>query len=879
MKKTLVSLLLVIVMLFSLSSCAQLEQLLPYIQEIINGYNESQGNTNKTYIDFTPSDKSKIKELVGCDIPFIPNDEYYLEEYIDSTKRGVNFYAYGITQSEYEEYRNIIAEYTYVGTRRDSYGNTWYTYENDGVFFEISYYQIDGGTRCVDLYVYVLVNGENNGGSTGGDNQGGNSGNDQGSGNNGGNTNGHTYTGFTTSEKGTFNEFCGFVIPFIANDEYYVEAYAYEDEVGINFYTIGNTSAEFTAYKNSFSSYSFVESFTDLDGDVWYTYERGGFYIDISYYYYDGYGYLVDVYVYTTSSSGDQGGSGGNAGSDYLYSSFTSAERSLFNQYFGQVIPFLACDEYYVEEYTFEDEVGINFYTFGNTSADFSAYRNQFSSYTLVDTYYDSYGDAWYTYYNSSFYVDMSYYDSEDYGWCVDIYVFTYGNDSGNNGGNSGGSGNGSSSTAGLPEGKDGVFNVDFTKAKNVKNVTDQGYYIDGCPTTGSPAVLVIPVEFRDVTATSKGYTTDAILNAFKQNGQCDYYSVYDYYYISSYGQLTLDITVLDYWFRPQYASSYYANATIDYFGEEIFGGDQLIMDEALAYLATIMDLSKFDSDNNGIIDSVVLINTLEIGDDDFHWAYRYWNLYTDGDGYYYEYDGVSANDYLWASYQFLYETDDGQSFDDTTAMNTYTFIHEFGHVLGADDYYDTAGVGEPMGGCDIMDAMSGDHNAFTKFNYGWLTTSRLVVTDSSVTLTLEDFTKSGDTIIIANSWDESLGAYQEYYIVAYYTSNGLNDNSVGGGYFARDGIVVYHVNATLYSEEYDGVTYYDIYNNNTDYSDDYGTKDNLIEYVLSENDTYTYVEGDTLPPVKDDSGVTLCYTFTVDALDGEYATITFTKR
>jgi M6 family metalloprotease-like protein len=302
-------------------------------------------------------------------------------------------------------------------------------------------------------------------------------------------------------------------------------------------------------------------------------------------------------------------------------------------------------------------------------------------------------------------------------------------------------------------------------------------------------------------------------------------------------------------------------------------------MDEALAYLSTVMDLSKFDSDSNGIIDAVVLINTLEIGDTDFEWAFRYWNMYTDDYGYYYEYDGVSANDYLWASYQFLYESSNGQSFDDKSAMNTYTYIHEFGHILGADDYYDTAGVNDPMGGHDVMDDMIGDHNAFTKFNLGWLTTSRLVVTDSSVTLTLNDFSKNGDTIIIANSWNEKLGAYQEYYIIAYYTSNGLNNNDIGGGYFARDGIVVYHVNATLTKDEYDGEVYYDILNNNTDSSDDYGTKDNLIEYVLSGNGTYTYDIGDTLPSVKDDNNVTLGYTFTVDALNSEYATITFTKN
>ena len=391
--------------------------------------------------------------------------------------------------------------------------------------------------------------------------------------------------------------------------------------------------------------------------------------------------------------------------------------------------------------------------------------------------------------------------------------------------------------------------------------------------------MLVIPVEFSDSLAASKGYTTAKLANAFGNGGVTDYYSVYDYYYISSYGKLTLDVTVLDYWFKPQYSSSYYYNATYDYYGEKMAIGDQLALDEALAYLSTVMDLSKFDSDGNGIIDAVVLVNTLDIAEDDFYWAYRYWNVYTDDDGYYYEYDGVSANDYVWASYQFLYETSDenGNTVYDSSVMNTYTFIHEFAHVLGVEDYYDTEYISEPMGGLDVMDAMIGDHNAYTKFNLGWITTSRLIVTSGTVTLTLEAFAKSGDTVIVANNWNPALGAYQEYYVITYYTNEGLNGGD-NAGYFVRDGIVVYHVNASLYKEVYDGEIYYDVYNNNTDASSEDGTVDNLIEYVKSAADTYTYVEGDTMPTVTDDNGVKLGFNFVVDSIDGDYATITFTK-
>ena len=565
----------------------------------------------------------------------------------------------------------------------------------------------------------------------------------------------------------------------------------------------------------------------------------------------------------------------------YEFSDFTDGEKELFDEYIGEVIPFIPCDEYYVEGYYYPDnfEHGINFYTEGNTKAEFNAYLESFSDYTLTKSYTDALGHRQYRYVKDDIVVEITYY------WLlavpyVDVYVFSSLSKDIEGGGrivseqlvitNKG---------KGLPAGKDGVYSVDLTKSEYAKNVTELGENKDGCPTTGSPAVLVIPVEFSDKTAESKGYTVDAIKNAFLKDGKTDYLSLYDYYYASSYGKLSLDITVLDFWFKPENKSRYYYRATEEIDGAAIEVGDMLVLNEALDYLDGMMDLSRFDSDGNGTIDSVVLINTLDIRDRDFYWAYRYWNVYTDENGDFYEYDGVYARDYVWASYQFLYETvdEDGYSDYDTPAMNTYTYIHEFGHVLGADDYYDTEYFEEPMSGYDIMDMTAGDHNAYTKFHFGWITESRLVVTDTKVTLKLNDFGKTGDTIIIANDWDESLGAYQEYYVIAYYQNTGLNSDDAG--YFENDGIVVYHVNSSLYPYTEDGETLYNVYNNNTSLESMYGTVDYLIEYVLTEDGSFVYGKGDTLPDTYTDSGELLGYTFTVDSISKNNVTITFKAK
>ena len=431
----------------------------------------------------------------------------------------------------------------------------------------------------------------------------------------------------------------------------------------------------------------------------------------------------------------------------------------------------------------------------------------------------------------------------------------------------------------GLPSDSDGVYDLDFTKGEYIKNVSDQTFFVNGCPTVGSPGVLVIPVQFSDATAESNGFKIDTIVEAFSKGGKTDYYSLYDYYYISSYGQLTLDITVLDFWFTPEHESEYYNQFRFTYEGTEVSSGEQLILNEALDYLDDFMDLSQFDSDKNGTIDSVVLINTLEVAPPNtFYWAFRYFNLYSDESGARYKYDGVFAQDYMWASYFFLYEYQDEAGYayyDNVNGMNTHTYIHEFGHVLGLDDYYDYTYINQPLYGRDMMDSSNLDHNAFSKFNLGWITSSRLVVSEESVTLTLEDFSKNGDTVIIANNWDDKLGAYQEYYILIYCKKSLLN-SAVFDLCFSTEGILVYHINAAMHKLA--DSEYYDIYNRNTDPSHPQGTENNLIEFVLY-NNSFIYGVGDTMTGVIDDYGSELKYSFTVDALSEEYATITFTKK
>lgn len=831
----------------------------PALSEYTGGSNTPTPDNPNTdeylYTSFSSSEIGLFNQyLLGEVIPFIPNNEYYLEGLYEEAdfENGFCLITYGNTQTEFKNYLNTFSNFGYVldYQETDDYGDTWYIYVKNNIEVQAVWYLSDGES-VVNVFAYIFEDGGTNEPVTP-----------------------------PVGEEGTIRA-------ILAEAAYLTEGQSLGER------TVEGTVKEIKeSYTTQYKNISFVLTDGTADilvwrakGDVAETLAVGdtvkvvGEVINFK-------GTIEFQYPQLIGES-----SGSNTPSDYLYTTFTNSEINLFKQYLGgEVIPFIPNNEYYLEGYYEETdyENGFYFSAVGVAKSEFTSYLNRLSShgYEYYSEEADEYGDVWYTYIkNDDIVLDAVWYEYEGEKY-VDIAVYSLtlsedGSDSGS------GSENEdvdliTNDGKGLPTSSTGVYDIDFTDATYVKNVAEQGYYLGGCPTTGNVDVLVIPVDFSDRPANSLGYDINKIKTAFNgASGTTDYHSVSEYYFTSSYGKLDLDFHVLDAWFRPANNSSYYLNQTIDYYGYETEIGDQMVINEALAYLESKMDLSSFDSDNNGYIDAVVVVNTLDIDADvTMKWAYRYWNIYEESEGELFEYDGVSANDYLWASYKFLLEEYDAAgntSYNDNNT-NTYTYIHEFGHVLGADDYYDTSYNNEPMLGCDVMDTMLGDHNAYTKFNYGWLTTSRLVVSDSEVTLTLEDFSKNGDTIIIANNWDSALGAYQEYFVLVYYKNTGLNSGD--GGYFNNDGIVVYHVNASLYSEEIDGEVYYDVYFNNTDSSDEYGTSENLIELVENANGNIVHTQGMTSNKnTLDDSGNKICYYFTVDSINGDSAIITFVKN
>lgn len=545
-------------------------------------------------------------------------------------------------------------------------------------------------------------------------------------------------------------------------------------------------------------------------------------------------------------------------------------------------LPYIKNYEYYIEEDSlYPNSLFLVAYT---TKEEAKAYRDKLAStYTYIETVVED-GTTFYCYMSGkNVYIDCyDEYDSDvkEYIFVANIY---YLDDS--EGGGSGSSGGDEKVDVdpSIPEDTDGtgLKAINLASAKNVKTVLDLANYENGMPTTGTPSALVIPVEFSDYKADTLGYTIEKLEKAFNgANEETDFYSVDNYFKEASYGKLDINFDIQDTWFTASKSWAEYekmfagTDTPTDIYGQSgkdsYASTEQIILNDALKDLSNKgVDLSQYDTNKDGNIDSVVLVYTAPINPkaEGLGWAWRYWNLLADPsskDHDYYIYNGVNANDYLWCSYEFLFETADGSAFTNKNGMNTNTFIHEYSHVLGIDDYYDTEGEHNPLEG-DIMTSTAMDHNPYSKMILGWITDSKLITTRTEVTVTLDAFETSGDTFIISNNWDDDLGAFQQYWVFSYYTGTGLNAGVSGNGALGSEkGLACYKVNSSLSSEKEDGVDYYFIVNNNSTYTDEdgYGSKDTLIEWVNESNPVYTV--GQTVGSDNDDNGNAMPYTIEV---------------
>ena len=322
-------------------------------------------------------------------------------------------------------------------------------------------------------------------------------------------------------------------------------------------------------------------------------------------------------------------------------------------------------------------------------------------------------------------------------------------------------------------------------------------FITSGITPTGQQNVLVIPINFTDYKFTEEDEKRldTAFFGTSEETG---WESVQSYYEKSSYGNFILDGTVLEP-FETNKASTYYAKKY-----NQGYDADYEVIKAALKYYDSQIDYSLYDNNDDGYIDGLYFIyaapvwygnDTNSTNDSDLWWAYVYY-YYSEGYEYY---DGVEANYYMWAGIDFMDEAIVyGDYTDEYIDVNASTYIHETGHLLGLYDYYDyddTVGPDGGLGGADMMDYTVGDHNPFTKIILDWV--DPIIVSNQSITITINSFTETGDVILVSPNWNSSY--FDEYFLIEYYTPTNLNEIHAGyNGLYSISGIRILHVNAQI---------------------------------------------------------------------------------
>ncbi|MDD3106425.1 MAG: M6 family metalloprotease domain-containing protein [Bacilli bacterium] len=376
-----------------------------------------------------------------------------------------------------------------------------------------------------------------------------------------------------------------------------------------------------------------------------------------------------------------------------------------------------------------------------------------------------------------------------------------------------------------------------------------------GIPATGDVKILVFAVDFSDYPSSTSDVSINDIEIAFNgDSSQLNYESLKSYYQISSYGRLSITADIYGF-YRASNSASYYEDeyeklwavdpVTGDWVYDEVTYPNSDLIYELLDYYDDSIDYSLYDGNKDGYIDGIYIIYTHPVSyssGSEIWWAYQ--------DYYSYEgstFDGVDPYYYVWSGTEFFTEGDDN--------INSRTIIHETGHMLGLDDYYDYDDSDEynsgGLGGADMMDSTIGDQNPFSKLMLGWITP--LVVTES-MDVDITPFLEDGQVILLIDEWSDTL--FDEYLLISYFTPNGLNQDDTDI-LFDQSGIIIYHVSAKIGSGYDSGSAYYTIFNyNNTD------TLHKLIKIIEADMngdiDNYSLAENSDLFEVGDILGLNI---------------------
>lgn len=298
-------------------------------------------------------------------------------------------------------------------------------------------------------------------------------------------------------------------------------------------------------------------------------------------------------------------------------------------------------------------------------------------------------------------------------------------------------------------------------------------------PTTGNRKLVCILIGFTDKAFTKSRVDFDNLFNQVGYNAGGATGSVKDYYLENSYGQFNLTVDV----FGP-----YTASQNMAYYGANDANGNDVrprnLVTEAVNLADPQANFANYDNDNDGTVDGVYIVyagyGEEAGGGANAIWAHA-WNISPVVK------DGKTISKYSCSA--------ELRGNSGTTISAIGVICHEFGHVLGAPDYYDTNyGTGGQFEGTGSWDMMAGGswnnngvtpahHNAFTKiYFYNWATPT---VLSSATNVTLQNAAENSNSFYRINT-----NTSGEYFLLENREKHKFD------AYLPGSGMMIYHVHS-----------------------------------------------------------------------------------
>lgn len=333
-------------------------------------------------------------------------------------------------------------------------------------------------------------------------------------------------------------------------------------------------------------------------------------------------------------------------------------------------------------------------------------------------------------------------------------------------------------------------------------------YNVSSTSTTGDLNFLVIPIWFNesDTYIKNKENVREDIDKAFNADpNDIGWHSVSSFYKEESKGMLNLTVTVSD-WYECGKSFTKYSDI-------ETGSNFSLMIDAIDWYFSNSGDdRKKYDNNGDGYLEGMYFITAIPdyVSLNSYQYS-NYWPYVTYiSDSKQKNTAKPGLNQIMWAPYNFMYDAEHAYRRAGTyyamgdnsnnRIIDAHAFIHESGHILGLDDYYDYSDNGYcPAGSFSMQDENIGGHDPYSVLAYGW---GEVYKPTQSCEITLNPFQDTNQVILISDH--EVSSVFDEYLLIEFYTPTNLNYMDSKYTYTGRDkgptkaGIRLWHVDSRL---------------------------------------------------------------------------------